>query len=205
MDIITYFDDEVITGDPGENGTPENEPYNGLQEILNTRPSNWRLHATPEERKNILLSRMSNMSDDDLTMFLKIIRHNTICELLDALENLKSTSEETWKTIIAKMQNLLNFNDPDTSKFDFNKMLRTLLPLVAALAGLLIGLRKAEIADSQSSDLSDDTLNDPIFKLMMEEDTQQSENDSDSDIDPLTGKIKSIVLTNCKKMIDGFS
>ena len=210
MSIIADFDDEVVLGDPGEYGTFENEPYDGLQESLNTKPSNWRINTTPEEKKEILLIRMANMSEEDLTMLLKTVRYDTINELMDALQNLKSTSEDTWKSIIGKMQNLLNFNDPDTSKFDFNKLLMVLLPLVAALAGLLIGLRKGEIADSRSSGLSDETLNDPVFKKMTENESKQNtqsneNNDEDSDIDQLTGKLKSVVLNKCKKLTDGFS
>ena len=55
MSIIADFDDEVVLGDPGEYGSFENEPYDGLQESLNTKPSNWRINTTPEEKKEILL------------------------------------------------------------------------------------------------------------------------------------------------------
>lgn len=174
-----------------------------------TEKISWR-DKTPEQRYKILLNRMSDMDEYDRSMLLKIVRNDNINDILDALSNLKSTSETTWKNIINDIRFLLKFEDKDTSKFDYNKMLLTLLPLIAALAGLLIGLRKAEIADSQSSGLSDETTNDPVYKKMIEEESKQNSpnnenNDEDSDIDQLTGKLKSVVLNKCKKLTDGFS
>lgn len=163
---------------------------------------------TFEEKEALLYQRMSRMNEDDYNMFLKVLRYDTLDELMDAMTNLKNTSEQTWKNIISKLQFLLKFDDTETSKFDFNKLLRILLPLIAMLAGLLIGMRKAELADSQSSDLSDETLNDPIFKKMIdaETDTPYSvSNSEDTDIDQLTGKLKSVVLDKCKKLVGGFS
>jgi hypothetical protein len=202
MAIIADFDGPIL-GDPGENGTFENEPYDGLQEDLNSKPSNWRVDTTPNQRKEILLNRMANMPEEDLTMFLKVVRHDAINDTLDAIKNLKSTTEDTWKKVIGKLQLLLNFNDPDTSKFDFNKLLRILLPLLAGLAGLLIGLRKSEIEDAKSSDLPEELTNDPVFKKMTT--LTKDDDDDDSDIDPITGKLKSVVLNKCKNKLNGFS
>lgn len=199
MNIQADFEDEVITGDPGENGQPENEPYDGLYEMSYSSPIGWNSSTPLEEKETILLNRMSNMPESDKTMFLKVVRYNVIAELIDAIQNLKGTSEETWKNIISKLQNLLNFNDSDTSKFDFNKLLTTLLPLVALLAGLLIGLKKSEIEDSKSSEGSDEIKNDPVYKAL-----QNKNIDDDSEIDIVTGKLKSVVLTKCNKMVEGF-
>ena len=147
---------------------------------------------------------MANMSEEDRTMFLKIVRHDNITELMDAISNLKTTSEETWKNVINKLQFLLNFNDADTSKFDFNKLLKALIPLVAALAGLLIGLRQAEKAEAEAADVPVDPDENPILAYMMKPD-EEKEKDNDSEIDIITGQLKSVVLDQCNKMINGFS
>ena len=108
MEIFDDNIDEEIYSEPGEGDTPENEPYDSLYDpVYTTTPSNWRENATPEERQEILFTRLANMEEDERTMFLKIVRHDTINELMDAISNLKSTSEETWKNVINKLQFLL--------------------------------------------------------------------------------------------------
>lgn len=205
---MEIFDDNIneeIYSEPGEGDTPENEPYDSLYDpVYTTTPSNWRENATPEERQEILFTRLANMEEDERTMFLKIVRHDTINELMDAISNLKSTSEETWKNVINKLQFLLNFNDNDTSKFDFNKMLKILLPLVAALAALLIGLRQSEKAEAEAADVPIDPSENPILAYMMKPD-EEKEGDDESEIDIITGKLKSVVLSQCNKTINGFS
>ena len=171
-------------------------------DYLDDKPSAWHYNMSTEQKKAILNERIYSMSAYDRAMFLKIIREDAIDELLDAMKNLKNTAEETWKNIIYKLQNLLNFKDDDTSKFDFNKILKVLLPLVAALAALLLALKKAEKAESEASNVPSDIENDPVFKALYND---TNNDDDDGDIDKITGKIKSIVLTNCKKEIDGFS
>lgn len=204
---MNIFDTDIeneIYMDPGEGDVPENEPYDGLYDSMYNTPSNWRADATPEEKQEILFTRIANMSEEDRTMFLKIVRHDNITELMDAISNLKTTSEETWKNVINKLQFLLNFNDADTSKFDFNKLLKALIPLVAALAGLLIGLRQAEKAETEAADVPVDPDENPILAYMMKPD-EEKEKDNDSEIDIITGQLRSVVLDQCNKMINGFS
>ena len=160
-------------------------------------------NLTLEEKEALLLQRMSEMSEDEYNMLLKVVRHDDVNELMDAVKNLKSTSEQTWKNIISKLQFLLNFNDTETSKFNFNKALKILLPLLAALAGLLIGLRQSEKAESDAADVPIDPNENPVLAYMMKPDEEKE--DDDSDIDPITGKIKSVVLAQCNKTINGFS
>lgn len=207
MLIMNIFDDNIdneIYVEPGEGDTPENEPYDGLYDSMYNTPANWRENATPEQKQEILFTRIANMSEEDRTMFLKIVRHDNITELMDAISNLKTTSEETWRNVINKLQFLLNFNDADTSKFDFNKLLKALIPLVAALAGLLIGLRQAEKAEAEAADVPIDPDEDPILAYMMKPD-EEKEKDNDSEIDIITGQLRSVVLDQCNKMINGFS
>ena len=207
MNMLNDFDDDIL--EPGENGSPEDVPYEGAYDVLHTRNSkrlDWRTTMTQEERKTALLTRMANMSEDDYNMLLKVVRADAINETLDAISNLKGTSEEVWKKIISKLQFLSNFNDTETSKFDFNKLLKMLLPLLAGLAGLLIALKKSESAESDASGLPEEITNDPIFKEMKKaQEKKGNDDDDDSDIDPTTGKIKSVVIRHCKKSTKGFS
>ena len=161
-------------------------------------------NLTLEEKEALLLQRMSEMSEDEYNMLLKVVRHDDVNELMDAVKNLKSTSEQTWKNIISKLQFLLNFNDTEISKFDFNKALKILLPLLAALAALLIGLRQSEKAEAEAADVPIDPSENPILAYMMKPD-EEKEGDDDSEIDIITGKMKSVVLSQCNKMINGFS
>ena len=201
------LDNEIL--EPGENGSPEDVPYEGSYDTIlykNSKTLDWRTSMSQDERKNALLTRMANMPEDDYNMMLKVVRADAINEMLDAISNLKGTTEDSWKKIINKLQFLTNFNDTETSKFDFNKALRTLLPLLAALAGLLIALRKSEAAESEASCLPDEIQNDPVFKAIKENRNKVKDiNDDDLQIDEITGKIKSVVLQNCQYSKKGFS
>lgn len=204
---LTEYDDIDVT-EYNEYGDPIDIVYDDEEQIgyeYAQREKYYPIQTlTPEERQELLFQRISQMDEYEYNMLLKTVRCDNINELMDAMSNLKSTSESTWKNIISKLQFLLKFNDTETSKFDFNKLLKILIPLIAALAGLLIALRKSEKAEAEAADVPIDTTENPILAYMMKPD-EEKEKDEDDELDPITGKLKSVVLSQCNKMINGFS
>jgi hypothetical protein len=142
-----------------------------------------------------LYQRLNNMSEDERGLFTKIIFYTEITNLLNALENMKSTSVETWKRIIKRFKSLkdmgLSFDD-----FDLGKFCEKLLPLIGAAAGLFLALKESGDRDTESSDAAnipdpEDETSIDLVKLNEEISTQQ--------------KAKSLILQYCNENIKGFS
>ena len=56
------LDNEIL--EPGENGSPEDVPYEGSYDTIlykNSKTLDWRTSMSQDERKNALLTRMANM------------------------------------------------------------------------------------------------------------------------------------------------
>lgn len=188
---VNAYSDEVDEVDP-ENSQPAD------REMYNEPPINsydWRKNPTEEARQLELTKRLNNMSDEDKSMLMKIIHFDFIMEIMDAMKNLKDTSEEVWKNIISKGQRLLNINIKDENGINFNDFLGKLLPILAGLAALMIGLQQAKKAEIEASDVpNEDYENDPL-----------TSSQNSTDIDPITNEMGSIIMSMCSQQLNGFS
>lgn len=185
----------------------ESEPSTEMTTTEIKTETDWRKNPDKESKKKELENRLNNMSDEDKSMFMKILQFDFLLEVFEAIKNLKKTGESTWKSIINKGQNLQNINIKDVfTKFDFNAFLKILLPLLAALAALLIGLRQSDGAEIESADVpNEDYENDPLTVAIKKKETGELPDVFEDGIDPLTGKLKSVVMTLCEKELKGFS
>ena len=102
---LTEYDDIEVT-EYNEYGDPIDIVYDDEEQIgyeYAQREKYYPVQAlTPEERQELLFQRISQMDEYEYNMLLKTVRCDNINELMDAMNNLKSTSESTWKNIISK-------------------------------------------------------------------------------------------------------
>jgi len=128
---------------------------------------------------------------------IKVMQYKILDEVLNALGNLKKTSEREWRSVINKMQAISGINiGEDKSKFDFNKLLKKLIPLVALIAGMLLALREAEREEAEISK-PEDGADSPVLNA----DKAAVENNVKFEIE----KAKSIILQYCYENKNGYS
>lgn len=128
---------------------------------------------------------------------IKVMQYKILDEVLNALANLKKTSEREWRSVINKMQAISGINiGDDKSKFDFNGLLKKLIPMVALIAGMLLALRESEREESEVSKPEDNkdssTLNAEKAAV---------ENEIKFELE----KAKSVILQYCSENKNGYS
>ena len=137
-----------------------------------------------------LYQRLNQMTAQERELFTKSILYNEIVNLLNALENMKSTSVKTWKNIIKRFKSLqdmgLSFDG-----FDMTKFCGELLPMIGAAAGLFIALKESGEKESESSDTANSEEGIELIKV--------NENAARAQ------EAKSLILQYCKENKDGFS
>lgn len=178
-------DDYVDEVDP-ENNMPADRTNQTIQ-----YNNDWRKNPDRESKENELTKRLNNMSDKEKQMIIKFLQLDILLEMMDVLKNLKDTTEKTWKDIINKCKQIVNIKIKDIMDFDFDDFIKILLPLLAALAAIMIGLKQSKSSEIESSDTLDEELN------SMREKIQTTPNNNI--------KSKSVVLSMCEKEINGFS
>lgn len=195
-----YNQEEFNDQDPDNN-----LPVSSMEfETNNLYNYDWRKNPNKEECGMELTKRLNNMSDEDRSMFMKLIHFDFITDVMSALKNMKDTPEIIWKNIISKGQKLMNIKITNDNGFDFTEFLKVLLPALAGLAALMIGLKQAKKAEIESSDVPNEIHdNDPLTKNITKK--ENGEFDNNSEIDPLTGKVRSIILTMCDQQLNGYS
>lgn len=149
------------------------------------------------DNKVKLYQKMDKLDPTSRRMLLKIIQYNLLMEALSAVENLKNTTEKTWKNIIGKLNAIKDVNvGKDPSGFDFKKLLTTLIPLLGLLAGILLALRQAEAAEIEAAEPNQDDPEDPAVKEKKALEKAAAAQ---------AAKIHSIVLEFCGDKSNGFS
>lgn len=130
-----------------------------------------------------IYEKLNNMDSETRRIVIKIVQFKAMMEMLKAIKNLKNTPKEVWQRVIYKLNAISGLNaGEDESGFDFNKMLKVLIPLLGTLAGILLGLRASEKAEQESA-----------------EPEQQEE------LEETVNKIQSVVLQYCQNNENGFS
>ena len=173
--------------------TIDTEPYEEEQDVYTTISPDEQvaemLGEDPTSERVRLYSKIQNMSGSEKRIFIKILQQDTMMKLLSAMKNLKKTTAEEWKSIIKKMNQLKDVKVIDKSGFDFSAFLKTLIPLVGALAGTLLAMRESEAKESECAEAlpENDPLTDPSFERDAEEQLY-----------------KSIVLQMCNLKENGF-
>jgi len=140
-----------------------------------------------------LQKRLSQMSQSERDTLVKLVRYDTIMELLDAIKNLKKTSKETWENILKKLKAVADIDTKDGG--DIKNILLAMIPLVGALAGTLLALRENERLEIESAEPSDDNnpAKDPSFTAELQTLTDT------------TSSTESLVLKLCAENSLGFS
>lgn len=110
----------------------------------------------------------SEMTEGEKSTFIKILQYRAIMSLLEAMKDLKNTPKEVWDNVIMRLKAISGINAPN-SKFDFSAMLKTLIPLVGALAGTLLALKEGdkalvEAAEPETTVLTDEALQEEMAK-----------------------------------------
>lgn len=131
-----------------------------------------------------------NMSADEQSTFIKILQYRAIMCLLEAMKDLKNTPKEVWDSVILKLKAISGVNAPN-SKFDFSAMLKTLIPLVGALAGTLMGLKEADKALVEAAEPEQTVLNDEALQAEMDKKNEALN--------------ESVVMNLCKENGNNFS
>lgn len=147
-----------------------------------------------------LSERLDSMDPEQKRLLVKMMQFKALKETLDAIKNLKSTSADTWKKIIKKLKNLSGIDiGPDKSGFDFNEMLKLLIPLLGALAGTLLGMRLSHKAEIEAATPKQDPDNPDQDILSPEEIDAELKKAYDDMVR------KSVVLQMCDTETNGFS
>lgn len=142
------------------------------------------------DHKLILQQLISKMSDGEKTTFIKILQFKAIMELLEAMKDMKNTTADTWKHVIMRLRALMGINAPG-SKFDFAAFLKTLIPMVGAIAGTCLACRAADEALIDAAEPEETILDDKKLEEAMEQDSK--------------GSVESVVLNLCKENGNNFS
>lgn len=177
MDI--YGDWSVVQPYEEEQDVPE--LVTDQQEAAQTIPPDY-----PEEKVK-LYKKIKDMTARERELFIKIIQYDAIVQTLEAIKNLKKTTAEEWKRIISKLNSLKDIKISP----ELNKIIKTITPLVAALAGMLLAMREAEKKESLAAEPENNPLDDPLF-----------EKEAKSLFDSSFG---SVILKMCSQKINGFS
>lgn len=161
----------------------ENDKSKESVEILDAQTVNDRIR---------LYNKIKEMSNEERQMLLKVMQYNVLIETLQAIKNLKNTSEDTWKNILNKLKSLTNFKISN-NEFDFNESLKKLIPLVAALAGCLFAMREYEEASIDAAKPEDNILTNKKIDALNNEKIFNM------------NKKKSVILQQCDKKENGFT
>ena len=155
------------------------------------------IYAEAVDNRVELAQKLDEMPKHTRRCVIKVMQYKILDEVLNALANLKKTSEREWRSVINKMQAISGINiGEDKSKFDFNKLLNKLIPMVALIAGMLLALREAEKEESEVSKPDDDPES-PVLNA----EKAAVENQVKFEIE----KAKSIILQYCSENKNGFS
>ena len=149
------------------------------------------LDASYGSDKVRLYRMLERMSAWEKEMFVKIIQQDAMMDVLNAVKNLKKTSEEEWKRTIGKLISIKGMKTSGNGNFDFNGMLDKMIPALAFLAGMLLAMRESERKDSESAEPND--ADNPLV----------SDPNIESGIEGLSEG--SIIMRYCKNMENGFS
>ncbi len=153
-------------------------------------------NAEEIENKVKLTNELNNMSDSRRRRLIKYVQMNTLSEVLTTIKGGKNTTADNWKKTIAKLNGIKNLDAGDKrSKFDWKKLIETILPIIGTLAGLFLALREAERAAIESAEpISDD----PDI-MSAEKAAEECANAAKENIE------RSIVMKMCKQNEKGFS
>lgn len=154
-----------------------------MAEVINSEAINDRIK---------LYQRLSSMTEDERGMFMKTILYDEIMNLMNAMQNMKSTSAATWKKIIKRFKSLSDMGF-GFDGFDMGNFCKELLPMIGAAAGLFLAIKEAGEKESESSDSANNVTNGHQDLIKM--------NDN-------VGKLmesKSLILKYCKDNEKGFS
>ncbi len=155
------------------------------------------IYAEAVDNRIELAQKLDEMPKHKRRGVIKVMQYKVLDEVLSALSNLKKTSEREWRSVINKMQAISGINiGEDKSKFDFNKLLNKLIPMVALIGGMLLALREAEKEESEVSKPEDDAKS-PVLNA----EKAAAENKVKFEIE----KAKSIILQYCSENKNGFS
>lgn len=155
------------------------------------------IYAEAVDNRVELAQKLDEMPKHTRRGVIKVMQYKILDEVLNALANLKKTSEREWRSVINKMQAISGINiGDDKSKFDFNGLLKKLIPMVALIAGMLLALRESEREESEASKPEDDkdssTLNAEKAAV---------ENEIKFELE----KAKSVILQYCSENKNGYS
>jgi len=153
-------------------------------------------------RRNKLYTQLMSMSQEERDLFFKSLQLDATTDMLEAIKNLKKTPGEMWQHVIEKLKNVadLPVSDEEKKKFDFGKFVKTLLPLLGALAGTLLAIRQAEkeeIKSEMPEDVSNGNEQSPLKRVQNElEDIAKEQKEKNS---------SSIVLQLARENKENFS
>lgn len=147
-----------------------------------------------------LSQRLDEMKPEEKRLLVKTMQFKILKEILDTVKNLKSTTADTWKKVMGKLEAIIGIDiGEDKSGFDFNAMARALLPLIGTLAGTMLAFRAAHKAEIDAAT----PITDPDNPLSEIKDPDFSKKELEREYDSFVRK--SIVLQMCNKKEKGFS
>lgn len=147
-----------------------------------------------------LSQRLDEMKPEEKRLLVKTMQFKILKEILDAVKNLKSTTADTWKKVMGKLEAIIGIDiGEDKSGFDFNAMARALLPLIGSLAGTMLAFRAAHKAEIDAAT----PITDPDNPLSEIKDPDFSEKELKRENDSFVRK--SIVIQMCNSKENGFS